>query len=309
MVLGKGLGFVPTPKYNPGELRLDARRVVNKLLYRITDLPDKESDNTDPENIEERFQLPPKLSQPSYFLAPVSNPDPEVNMAINHITTNVNSSSFNKIKKVQSTGCNLSHEEMTGLKWLQTKVDNDEIEICKADKGGAILIMPGNYLSKKVEDKVEDSTKYQKLKKDARPELHDQLIDCWKHGLRENFITKTEAKNIVGITFEGNKSTASRFKYGQTYYVPSLKIHKCKPENLIPGCEIPTRLITCLQEGVTKRSDVYLASKSLKELERDYCSDLVRDTNESLRWLEDIKDHNALQKRKFCPFTFDFESL
>ena len=35
--------------------------------------------------------------------------------------------------------------------------------------------------------------------------------------------------------------------------------------------------------------------------------DLV--TNESLRWLEDINDHNALQKRKFCPFTFDFESL
>ena len=33
-VLGKGLGFVPTPKPNQVELRLDARRLVNKLLYK-----------------------------------------------------------------------------------------------------------------------------------------------------------------------------------------------------------------------------------------------------------------------------------
>ena len=61
-------------------------------------------------------------------------------------------------------------------------------------------------------------------------------------------MSETEAKEVVGITLEGNKSTASRFKYGRTYFVPSLKIHKLKPEELLPGAEVPIRLITCLQD-------------------------------------------------------------
>ena len=135
------------------------------------------------------------------------------------------------------------------------------------------------------------------------------MIDQWKYGLEKGFISDVEAKDIVGITLNGNKSTASRFKFGKTYFVPSLKIHKVKPEDLKPGCDIPVRLITCLQQGVTKRSDVYTASKWLKDLETDYCNDLVKDTNASLKWLEDMNGRTKHLKRKFSPFTFDFKSL
>ena len=181
--------------------------------------------------------------------------------------------------------------EVAGLKWLQNKVENLEIDICKADKGGAILLVPADYLRKKIREKVEDPEKFEVLKKDVRPDLYDSVFSQWKYGLSEGFVTNDEAKQVVGITNNGNKSTASRFKYGRTYFVPSLKIHKCKTEDLVPGCDIPARLITCLQQGVTKRSDVYVASKWLKDLERDYCKDLVQDSNESLRWLDKINSY------------------
>ena len=113
----------------------------------------------------------------------------------------------------------------------------------------------------------------------------------------------------MGLTKNGNKSTASRFKYGKTYFVPSLKIHKLKPDDIKPGVDIPARLITCLQESVTKRSDVYVADKWLKSLEKDYCKDLVKDTTDALKWLEWCNDKGKVVKKYFYPFTFDFDSL
>ena len=309
-VLGKGLGYVPTPKPDAIELRLDPRRLVNKLLYKTVENSGTQEDLTNDENStddEDIFHMPAKLRQTNYFLASHTNTDPEINMAINHITANANSAYFDK--KSVSMGNNLSHAEVMGLKWLQDKVKNAEIDVCQADKGGAILILPPNYRSEKIREKVYNPAKYKVLEKDIRPELYDKLIAKWKYGLSEAFISSTEAKAIVGIPIGGNKSTASRYKFGKTYFDPSPKIHKLNPEDLIPGCDIPVRLITCLQEGITKRSDVYIANKWLKDLEKDFCTDLVKDTNESLRWLEKINSLDKSKKRRISPFTFDFESL
>ena len=151
---------------NAEELRLDARRVVNKLLYHRSSENDRcEEENviSDPQildtvppdesrDISEIFRLPSKLHQPSYFLSPAQNPDPEINLAINHLNNTIVASNFSK--RASSSG-NLSRAEKLGLKWLEEKVANDEIDICQADKGGAILIVPPDYLSKKVGRKAE----------------------------------------------------------------------------------------------------------------------------------------------------------
>ena len=52
-------------------------------------------------------------------------------------------------------------------------------------------------------------------------------------------------------------STSPHFKPGISYFYPSLKIHKLKKEQLIPGVEPPIRLITALQDGVTKLNQVF----------------------------------------------------
>ena len=115
-VLGKGLGFVPTPKPDAVELRLDARRVVNKLLYK--DPTTDECTSNERSADEEVFKMPAKLRQTNYFLASKTNSDPEANMVINHINTNVNSVHFDKLASAKN---NLSHAEVVGLKWLQEK--------------------------------------------------------------------------------------------------------------------------------------------------------------------------------------------
>ena len=178
------------------------------------------------------FEIPSKLRQPSYFLTSTTTNDPELHIAINYLNVNINSTS--KIKKIFMHK-NLSSSEKIGLKWLQNKVHNREVAVCQADKGGSILLVHPDYLSAKVREKVLDADLYCPLPEDIRPKIYNELVDKWKTGKLKKYVTPIEAKNIVGITAENNKSTASRFKYGRTYYVPSLKIHKLSPEELIPG--------------------------------------------------------------------------
>ena len=89
-----------------------------------------------------------------------------------------------------------------------------------------------------------------------------------------------------------------------------MKIHKLPKQDLIPGAEPPIRLITALQEGVTKRSDVFISEKFLRPLELDFCKNLLRDTNDTLLWLDNLDselDNNI--KRGIRCYSFDFKAL
>ena len=89
-----------------------------------------------------------------------------------------------------------------------------------------------------------------------------------------------------------------------------LKIHKVRKEELVPGVDPPARLVTSLRDGVAKRSDVFLADRFLKSLEKDFCDDLLEDTSSALRWL-DLADRELLPdvKKQVNSFTFDFKFL
>ena len=96
---------------------------------------------------------------------------------------------------------------------------------------------------------------------DLTHELHEKLCMKWVEGKTSEFISEDEAKNIMGISNSKKKdgygptnhpSTLPHCKPGRAYFYPSLKIHKVKKEDLIPGIEPPIRLITltALQDGV-----------------------------------------------------------
>ena len=68
--------------------------------------------------------------------------------------------------------------------------------------------------------------------------------------------------------------------------------------------------MTSLREGVAKRSDVYIADRYLKDLEKDFCKDLLTDTSDALRWLEGVNSRLSSEKKKSLKcFTFDFKAL
>ena len=72
-------------------------------------------------------------------------------------------------------------------------------------------------------------------------------------------------------------STSPHFKPGVAYLYPMLKIHKLRKEELVPGADPSARLVTSLREGIAKRSDVFVADRFLRALEKDFCKDLLID--------------------------------
>ena len=181
-------------------------------------------------------------------------------------------------KKLKKPGnSNLSLEERKGLKWLEDMISKNKLSVVSADKGGATLIVYPELLRRKVLEKLNNPDLYTKLRTDPTQDLHRELFKFWVTGKENGFITPVTAKKVMGVSDNPRKdglgptnrpSTLPHYKPGISYFTPSLKIHKLNKEQLIPGAEPQIRLITALQDGVTKRSDVYLAENILKQLEK-----------------------------------------
>ena len=205
---------------------------------------------------------------------------------------------------------NLSKLEINGLNWLQEKTLSMDIIVDSADKGGAILIYPPDLAKLKIKEKVTNKQLYKKMNTDPSEGIYNELLNLWKEGKRQRFVTNLEAQKVVGLTDKDNKSTSSYFKYGDTYFNPSMKIHKMKLEDIKPGCDPPARLITCLQDGVTSRSDIFIANRWLKSLQSDFCEDIVNDSVDILNWLNSISTEiSESNVNNVKPFTFDFAAL
>ena len=171
-------------------------------------------------------------------------------------------------------------------------------------------MLPPDLLEKKVLEKLENQQLYTKLDEDPLNGLKKELFELWKEGKIKEFVSEKMAYEIGGVTEKNNMSTHHRFKPGVPYFYPMLKIHKLRKEELIPGVEPPARLVTSLRDGLAKRSDVFLAQRFLKDLEKDFCKDLLVDTSDALRWLDHSnQEMNSEDKKEVKCFTFDFKSL
>ena len=214
------------------------------------------------------------------------------------------------IKKIKNRKSNLSKNEGQGIKWLNDMSTKGKITVVQADKGGAILIVKPELLERKVLEKLENPDLYTKLAKDPTNELKKELFELWKMGKINKFISEKTAYEVAGVTENDNMSTHPRFKPGVAYFYPMLKIHKLRKEQLVPGVEPPARLVTSLREGIAKRSDVFIADRFLRALEKYFCKDLLIDSSDALRWLDAVNhDLSPDTKKAMNCFTFDFKAL
>ncbi len=126
--MGKGLGFVPTPREDDVELRLEARRCVNSIINdvnrraRIEDLNKERSEDvivSDADLVSSSFSLPSKLRQTSYFQKTITKPNAERNFLVQNVKEsfkNLKTKKSNQTKRI-----NLSFFERKGLDWLSKK--------------------------------------------------------------------------------------------------------------------------------------------------------------------------------------------
>ena len=204
----------------------------------------------------------------------------------------------------------MTKDEEEGLRWLINETQQSNIAVVKADKGGATLIVEPSLLDNCVQEKLNNPNIYTRLQEDPIATLHDELFKLWVTGKKAGFVSAAEAQRVMGVTEKNNKSSSSHFKPGSSYYYPMLKIHKLQKEELIPGVKPPARIVTALQDGVSKRSDVFIADRFLKDLEEKYCGDLLKGTTSALKWLDTVNNsYSTDEKKHMKAFTFDFKSL
>ena len=314
LVLGKGLGFIPSPDVNVHDTRMDMRLIKNKILNKSKANLKKQSG----QSIESgKFEptLPSKLRQKHY-----GEVSPSKEQAVNEIVESMTQDLDNRLKNPKKPSkSNLSDIEKSGLKWLENMTAENKLAVVEADKGGAILIVYPELLQEKTLEKLNNPSLYEKLNSDPTQDLHKQLYNLWVQGKDSALITPKVAGDVMGVSdnMKGDESgptnrpsTSPHYKPGQGYFYPSLKIHKMRRQDLVPGVKPPIRLITALQDGISKRSDVYLAETWLKDLEKDFCEDLLQDTTDALKWLDGINmNHSQSDKKSYKCFTYDFKAL
>ena len=269
-VLGKGLGFIPTPSLDIEGTRLDMRLTANRILNHTKCTSHM---NTEEYNSKGYSKLRKKIYGPK---------SPALEQAVNEIINTMSNDLDSRLRRKTALGpkkSNLSAAELKGLQWLEKQTRDEKISIVEADKGGAILIVYPSLLKKKTLEKLENPSLYEKLPEDPTQKLHKELFNLWVKGKEDGFVSPRQAKEIMGVSDNpksdgtgptNRPSTLPHFKPGISYFYPSLKIHKLEKELLKPGIEPPVRLITALQDGISKRSDVFIAEHFLRDLEKDF---------------------------------------
>ena len=75
---------------------------------------------------------------------------------------------------------NLSSLELKGIDWIQRRVRNQELVVCQADKGGALILAPYEYAQRLVLDKLTDPNCYKcEGPDDCQPLYSDKLFNLW----------------------------------------------------------------------------------------------------------------------------------
>ena len=127
-----------------------------------------------------------------------------------------------------------------------------------------------------VKQKLHNPKVYTQLDRDPIEELYQEPFQQWVKGKEKKFITAGEAQDIMeasdhkktdGSGLGNRPSTLPHYKPGKAYFYPNMKIHKLRKEELVPRVNVPIRLIIALQEGISKRRDVFLAKRYLNEFE------------------------------------------
>ena len=312
-VLSYGEGFVPTPKFDDHQFRLEAHNASNKL-ERLANTLARESRQpsvvNDSEEEEQQLTLPKELRYRGVCLPPVNDHhDPLVTQVVNSINQFADNIKPKKPRK------NLSTEEQKALSWLRENTKNGTFGVLQADKGGAKVLLSKDKISSMIKSKLGDSSIYTDLgTTNSMPAIMTKLRAHWVKAVNENYISLELAKEVVGITdsmmssADGKPSTLDIFKPGTPFFNVFPKVHKLRIPDLVPGVKLPFRLVTNLSKGPTSRADKFIAVNFLSQLQLDYCTDLIQDSTMFLQKLDHIERTTEMRK-DYLIFNMDVEAL
>ena len=304
VVLAKRIGFAPTATFNHLQTKIDASATMAKLCsntrFLMKSIDPDISTSLEPEIDDIHADLPSNLRLP-HLSTPASSNDPLIDAVCEDLL------SYIEHFKPVSLKSNVTYLERIGLKWILEEVKKGDLQFVRADKGGALCIMERSFMRELELKKLQDISQFECLgKEDPIPAVTNNLLDLWRSGEASGFVDRDISYKVVGLCDSGRPSTLSLFKPGIPYFYGLLKIHKLNDAQLTPGTHIPLRLVNDLSKSPTVRSDKFINWKFLQPLQAEFCKDLVKDSTETLRWLEDV---GKLSLTNLNSFSWDFSAL
>ena len=293
-VLSYGHGFVPA-KLDFDELELrkqlqSAMVKVNNLAVRLEKpLKDTEHEATQKE-VAGPEKVPPKLKRHEAMFRSTTCKDKVVSQLYDEVKA-----FGEQFRPTERTKFNLNRFERKGLYELRMLVKEEKIVVCKADKGGMIVILPPDQVRTMVKKHLEGSTNYECIGQ-ADPlanggSVARRYFDGWREAFRCGFMRTDHLKTVIGLNVHEdgsmNRSTLDIYKAGTPYFYVLPKVHKFKDLSLlVPGVEMPSRLVTALNQGLTVNGDKYITTNYLGPLALEFCRDRMKDTTQFLQEIE-----------------------
>ena len=194
---------------------------------------------------------------------------------------------FSDTVKCEPWNNNLNYIEQQGYNWLRKNVNSKSICICRADKGGAVILLPPNVVTDSLQNKLSNTSNYEVIgTKNPCDKIVNRMYRLWENAVAEGFISQETAYEIIGLTAKGNKSSLDKYKPGIPFFYILAKIHKLSVDQLRFGVNLPVRTVTTLNNGPTVRPDKFIAYNFLHSLSIDYCKDLMKDGTQFLQHLQ-----------------------
>ena len=194
-----------------------------------------------------------------------------------------------------------------GLSWCKNNVNNKNIVITKADKGGSILIMDYAFVEKTIVNELADGEKFVKLPGDPVPEIREQMKRLTLKHVLAGGMTSTERHLTTGHTAEGGKSHDPSFRGDTSYPYPLYKIHKLDLLSIRNKVPPPYRMVTAMQSFPTSKVEIFL-SNVLSPVAENYCgTEYLKDTYHFLRTID--QNNDTLATSGVTLFSIDVHAL
>ncbi len=287
-LLKKGLKFTPTPKANPQDLERDMREFCRRL--RLKEFFHADDSNDDDEDGDISLNSAPLVRNKSSW-TPKNKRNAVLDNTIDTLHKATKNPPTTNVKE------NLPKKERKALKEL---INNDDIIIKEADKGGAICLMDKSFYRDKIMDMLKDESTYKqtnlnnsqitlKIKKLIQ-KYADCLLDDEKDYLL-NFDIKTS--NIYGLPkIHKSKLVQQAILEQNSDVVTIISPKDLKFRPIIAGPAAPTSRLSHLIDLILKdlppttesfvRDDIHFLSRIQRSLDPNQNYQLVTLDVESL---------------------------
>lgn len=299
--LAHGLNFVESHKANTEDLKYDLNEFIRKLSWKAY-FHENPSDNYATNDVHKDLRV--KSQKYPDYANPLLE---EVKTKVLGWVTN-----FEPGEPVS----NLTPQAVRGKKWIIDSVNNKEIFVTRADKGGSILILNYEDVVKSMKDELSDQEKYEVIQKD--PEVHKKNVtgivrEKVKNLEERDLITAKDRESITGLNNNMHMKHNPEYRPEDPTMYPLFKVHKLSLDQIKEKKLPPARFVNNTKFGPLYRVEKWM-SMHLSTISQEYCKDeYLKDTD---HFLDKLRAKNEILEslpKKHRPtynlFTLDVKAL